>query len=123
MSKRKVTKGKVTPKLHKIKPKKKKVEFINLSPKRQFVVYRDKKGRVIPEKKVLGIRRLITIEIWRYSEATKRKKRIFTTKKFRVRKRLITKRVLLRMCTLRYKWAKRKVKMINGEVYAYTGSP
>ena len=99
----------------------------NLTGKQQKVVYRDKKGRITSEKEALKGKKLTTWEIWRYSENTRKWKHInFGNKwkpQFRKRKRAISKKQLMLAAIKRYGAHKLEVKMINGEVYAYTASP
>ena len=110
------------PKLKNVKNKKLK----NATGKRQIVRYRDRKGRLVSPKDVIKGRKQVTWEIWRYSEGAGNCVKIPFGRKwqpsFRKRKRLVSKKELLLAAKKRYGRHKIEVKMIDGEVYAYTRS-
>lgn len=118
-------KGKVRKgKLSKVKPKAK-GKLVNLTAKKQYIVYRDKEtGRLVSAKNLDGTRK-VKYEIWRVSKtAEKKRKRLFVEDHYTLRKKAITKKKLMLIARKYYKRHKHiKVFMENGNVMALTGSP
>lgn len=98
----------------------------NLSAKKQKAVYRDIKGRIVSEKLLNG-KKKVSWEIWRYSENSRKWKKLdFGNKwipKYTKRKKPMTKKQIATACINRYAAHNIEIRMINGEVYAYTASP
>lgn len=109
-----------------LKVAKPKARLRNLTPKRQKVVYRDRKGRIVKPEDIKG-RKLIRWEIWRYSPNTKRWKKLEFGKRWESklvkRKRPLSKKEFLLILKRRYLAHKIQVKEVNGEIFALTGSP
>jgi hypothetical protein len=112
-------------KLKKAKLKKGSI-FTNLTGKKQELRYRDIKGHFIKPEKING-KRLVKWEIWRYSEHTRKWKKLDFGNKWESKYRKLKKAKSLlqaeRIIRLRYQRHHIKVRMIKGEVYAYTASP
>jgi len=107
-------------------PKTKETKLINLTAKKQELRYRDRKGRLVAPEKING-RKYLTWEIWRYSNATRRWKKLEFGKKWEIKERKLkrakTPREIERLCLKRYQNHKIKVRKIKGDVFAYTASP
>ena len=101
-------------------------ELMNLTAKKIYIVYRDRKGRVVKPEKLNG-RIYIRQEIWRYSEGTGKAKRLDFGRKWELKERKLkrpkTKNEIMKLAEKRFSRHKIEVREIKGEVYAFTASP
>jgi hypothetical protein len=100
-------------------------ELENLTAKRQKLIYRDKKGRIVSPEKLNG-RKYVRWEIWRYSENTRKWKHINFGDKWKPKysklKRPKTPNEIFKLLEIRYGRHELEVRNIDGEIYALTHS-
>lgn len=98
----------------------------NLTAKKIELRYRDRKGKLVAPEKLNG-RKYVKWEIWRYSEATKKWKKLNFGKKWEPKesklKRPKTKTQIETLLKNRVTQHNIEVRQIKGEVFFYTASP